>query len=211
VADFPVFRRAIATAPLLPCESARSDPRTAELNESYLAPHGIASVLDVPVHRDGRVVGLICHEHVGMPRGWTDEDRTFALAVAELLAGRMKAAEGALRTAPQHPVGPARPNVPGGAAHDLRNVLAEILAHAELLGMSCPLPPAAAARLAGITAAAERGAALVRRMFEPTPAADPGTAEHEARPPQSDRVEHLPRAEDDGTAEHESLPPDTTG
>ncbi|MDB5306585.1 MAG: hypothetical protein JWO38_787 [Gemmataceae bacterium] len=211
--DFPAFQQAISSAPLLPCEAARSDPRTAELFDSYLAPLGIASVLDAPVLRDGRVVGLVCHEHVGPPRDWTDNDRTFALAVADIVAGRMKAAEGILRTAPRpqpppvqpHP-GPPRPHEVGRSGHDLCNVLAEILSHTELVAITPQLPPGVAARLDRITAAAERAVALVRGLCDPAPGDDPGTGEHETLPP-ADPAGQSPPTDNDATGEHKSLPP----
>src|SRR5690348_11215349 len=65
LAEFPSFLRAVSAAQLLPCTAARSDPRTAELRDPYLAPLGITSVLDAPLVRDGRLVGVVCHEHVG--------------------------------------------------------------------------------------------------------------------------------------------------
>ena len=131
-----------------------------------------------------------------------DTDRSFALAVAELVAERMKAAEGALRTSPHPATGPLPPPASGNPAHDLRNALAEILAHAELITMTTQLPAGAAARLAGITASANRAVAVLRGLFEPAPAADPGTGEYKAVPP---------RTVDDQTDEHTSLPPPTTG
>ena len=50
----------------------RTDPRTAELGVAYFAPNGITSVLDAPLIRDDRLVGVLCHEHVGPARTWTD-------------------------------------------------------------------------------------------------------------------------------------------
>ena len=49
-------------------DDALSDPRTRELVDSYLRPHAISSMLDVPVWRSGKLAGVLCHEHVGPAR-----------------------------------------------------------------------------------------------------------------------------------------------
>ncbi len=71
---------------VLAAEDALSDPRTACLAGDYLEPHGIGAVLDAPVRRDDRTVGLVGHEHVGTSRAWTDRDRARATLSADLVA-----------------------------------------------------------------------------------------------------------------------------
>lgn len=206
LAEFPSFLRAVSAAQLLPCEAARSDPRTAELRDPYLAPLGITSVLDAPLVRDGRLVGVVCHEHVGPPREWTDDDRAFALRVAELVVNRMKAAEGALWTGPQ-PRFVVPSCQPPNAAHDLRNLLSEILAGAELIARTPGLSPGVADRLDRIADAARRGAALVRELFEQSAGKDADTAEHETLPEADFRTVCTPAPGNDDTGEHQPLPP----
>ncbi|UPV74968.1 GAF domain-containing protein [Halorussus limi] len=62
---------------------AREDPRTAELAEPYLEPLGIGSMLDATVRSGGEVIGVVCHEHVGDAREWTDDERRFAGEIAD--------------------------------------------------------------------------------------------------------------------------------
>ena len=78
LSDCPAFLRTIGSVSLLPCEAARNDPRTSELASTYLAPLGIGSVLYTPLQRDGRVVGVLFFEHIGSPREWSDNDRSFS-------------------------------------------------------------------------------------------------------------------------------------
>src|SRR5439155_13133332 len=61
VADFPRYFQTVAGLPALPTACAREDPRTAELRAAYLEPLGISSMLDAPLVRDGRMIGVVCH------------------------------------------------------------------------------------------------------------------------------------------------------
>jgi len=66
------------------------DPRTAELHQ-YCESRHIRSMLDVPVWVESRLVGVVCHEHVGAPRRWTSAEIDFALFVAQVIATGLEA------------------------------------------------------------------------------------------------------------------------
>jgi signal transduction histidine kinase len=68
---------------------ARTDPRTRELG-AYLEALNIGAILDAPVCRKGRPVGVLCHEHVGAPRQWSQDDQAFALAVSQTVAASLE-------------------------------------------------------------------------------------------------------------------------
>ena len=60
-------------------------------------------MLDVPIRSEGRMVGVICHEHIGPKRHWMMEEQHFAASVANTVALAIEAAdrrkvEQALRT-----------------------------------------------------------------------------------------------------------------
>jgi tRNA A-37 threonylcarbamoyl transferase component Bud32 len=84
--DFPLYFRALVTGALIPAHDAITDPRTSEFAESYLRPLGIGAMLDIPVFRRGELVGVVCHEHVGGPRGWTMDEQQFALSIGQMFA-----------------------------------------------------------------------------------------------------------------------------
>ncbi len=65
---------------------ARSDPRTSCFNESYFAPLGIVALLDVPIWVRGKMVGVICHEHVGRARAWDADEERFAALLSGFLS-----------------------------------------------------------------------------------------------------------------------------
>ncbi len=185
------YVRAVAMTPLLAAPEARTDPRTAELGAAYFAPNGITSVLDAPLMRDDRLVGVLCCEHVGPPRSWTDPDRRAARAAADLVVSRMSAAETALRSPNRVDVPPVRTERNTG--HEFRNVMNELVAHAELLKRMPGLPAAALARVDQLLAAAQRGSGLLRTLLpEPEPAAVAAPA---APVPSDETGEHEPLVE----------------
>ncbi len=91
--EFPAYFRAVEDNRTLAAEDARTDPRTSEFDRVYLTPLGITSMLDAPVRRGGRLIGVICHEQVGEPRTWSLEDQAFAGSMADFVAMTMQAHE----------------------------------------------------------------------------------------------------------------------
>jgi two-component system cell cycle sensor histidine kinase/response regulator CckA len=84
ISSLPVYCRALDEERFLALYDARTDPRTIETLE-YLKTHGISSMLDAGIYRNGQVAGVVCHEHRGEPRHWTSAERQFAATVADLV------------------------------------------------------------------------------------------------------------------------------
>jgi PAS domain S-box-containing protein len=100
---YPRYFQELDTKRIVAANEAQLDPRTSEFTEGYLAPLGITSMLDVPICSNGKMVGVICHEHIGPARRWTIEEQHFAVSVANTVALALEAAdkrklEQALRT-----------------------------------------------------------------------------------------------------------------
>jgi two-component system cell cycle sensor histidine kinase/response regulator CckA len=130
--DIPTYFSALMQRREIAAEHAREHPLTRELTDLYLAPLGITSMLDVPIYRDGHVVGVVCHEHIGPPRTWSQEDCDFAATVGDNVALQFESAERheAERTARGLKGQMAELNrlrelsqAAAGAAHDFRNLL----------------------------------------------------------------------------------------
>ena len=85
-ADYPRYFAAMSGDRPIIAHRADEDFATAEFGGSYLGPLGITSMMDVPVWFHGRVVGVICHEHVGEPRYWTPEEVDFATSLATMVS-----------------------------------------------------------------------------------------------------------------------------
>lgn len=84
-ADFPLFFRALAEEGLVVVDNVAEDPRTRELVGPYFEPLGIGGVLEAPIYVEGRLEGALSYEHVGGPRPWAPDERTFAAAMANLV------------------------------------------------------------------------------------------------------------------------------
>jgi PAS domain S-box-containing protein len=92
-AAYPKYFAALEEYRTIAAGDAFTDPRTAEFGASYLRPLGIGAMLDAPVWVRGRVVGVICHEHVGGPRAWTAEEVHFADCLANVVATVIESSE----------------------------------------------------------------------------------------------------------------------
>jgi PAS domain S-box-containing protein len=92
-ADFPAYFEALEAERTIAADDAATDPRTREFAEPYLAPLGITSMLDVPLRLRGRMVGVLCHEHVGPRRHWTLDEQNFACSMGDLVSIALEASE----------------------------------------------------------------------------------------------------------------------
>ena len=72
-------------------DDAARDQRSREL-QPYLASRQIGALLDTAVRVGGEVVGILCHEHVGGPRHWSEQEQHVAFAIGQIIAGRIATA-----------------------------------------------------------------------------------------------------------------------
>lgn len=82
----PAYFAALEEMDVIAADEALHDRRTREFAENYLQPLGITSMLDAPIHLGGGIDGVMCSEHIGPPRRWTGDEKTFAAAVANLVS-----------------------------------------------------------------------------------------------------------------------------
>ena len=90
--NYPVYFAALDQDQAIIAHDACHDEITRELNDNYLVPLGITSLLDVPIHHRGIMTGIICCEHQGSPRIWSEKEVAFLSALANLY-GRALSAE----------------------------------------------------------------------------------------------------------------------
>jgi PAS domain S-box-containing protein len=89
-ADFPHYFQTLDEGEILEIPDAHTDSRTREMTSNYLDVHGVGAMLDVPIHWRGRVMGVLCHEHVGGVRPWHADETALATAFAERIAHLME-------------------------------------------------------------------------------------------------------------------------
>lgn len=83
---YPKYFAALAEGRCIAAHDVCNDKRTAEFTVDYTVPLGIMSMLDAPIRRSGRLVGVICLEHTGSARIWTPDEEAFGSSLADLLA-----------------------------------------------------------------------------------------------------------------------------
>jgi signal transduction histidine kinase len=173
--DFPAYGNALAAHRAIVADDARTHPRTRELARDYLEPNGITSMLDAPVLRRGKVAGVVCHEHVGPKRTWTDAERSFAASVADIVALAMEQAAciearrtwGELRRLleEERPMA-ALGRVVAGVAHDFGHLLSIILARVQCIRDVPGLDERAVSHARAVVDAIRRSRELTRQLVE---------------------------------------------
>jgi signal transduction histidine kinase len=73
---------------VLAVEDATHDDRIRDIRR-YLGDRGIGALLDTAIHIHGQAVGVLCHEHHGGARTWTEQEQHFAFAVGQIVATRL--------------------------------------------------------------------------------------------------------------------------
>lgn len=143
--DFPSYFSAAEGRRTIAATHTSTSELTRELYPAYFEPLGITSTLDAPIYLEGRVVGIVCHEHTGAPREWTGAECDFVSAVADNIARLYQeheaaSARSALRSYEHHLMELHRMEAIGrvaaAVAHDFRGILSAALGFAELIRRS---------------------------------------------------------------------------
>lgn len=85
-AEFAAEFAAFETGPYVAADDAATDPRLVGLVDSYIRPAGITSMLDVRIRAAGRLLGVVCFEHVGRHHSWTPRELAAACQLADQVA-----------------------------------------------------------------------------------------------------------------------------
>lgn len=172
--DYPKYFEAIDSKRVVAVSQVSGDALFDEFRESYLDPLGIGAMLDAPVFLDGRVVGIVCHEHLGSARVWTATECDLAASVSDAIA-RLIAEDG--RASAEQTVRAYHDQLvrleglgtvgrlAAGVAHDVRNMTAGVMGAATLLLEAHPALPDVADLAGEIVRAAQRADGLVTKLL----------------------------------------------
>jgi signal transduction histidine kinase len=172
--DFPSYFQALEQQRTIAADDALGATTTGELRQSYLEPLGITSLLDAPIYVGGKVAGVVCHEHIGAPRIWTEAERDFAATVADTIARvygeyEHRHAETALESYQRHLMELHRMEALGrmaaGVAHDFRGIVSIALGFTELIRRVPNLPPQADHYAQRVVEALQRGQNLTQEIM----------------------------------------------
>ena len=172
--DFPMYFQALAEHRVMAADDAQGSPLSKELLESYLEPLGITSMIDAPLFIAGRMVGVVCHEHIGPARRWNELDADFACAVADNIARlyvelQQSNVKATLETYQRHLLELHRMEAVGrmaaGIAHDFRGIIGAAMGFAELIRRAPNLTPQIDQYARKIIEALERGRQLTNEVM----------------------------------------------
>lgn len=85
IKDFPTYFEIIRKENIIVANDAFNNPATYELNEIYLKPIGVKSLLDVPFFMNGKLAGIICFEQFS-PRIWLPDEIFFGVSIGTFLS-----------------------------------------------------------------------------------------------------------------------------
>lgn len=84
--DLPNYFDELTRNELIVSNIARETKINKELLKVYIDPLNITSMIDVPLRTEGKMIGVVCFEHVSIDHEWSLSEQKFVLSIAQLLS-----------------------------------------------------------------------------------------------------------------------------
>jgi len=91
--QYPRYFDSLEENRVIAANDAVTAVETSEFAHGYLDVLGITSMLDTPIRHSGKTVGIICTEHRGDAREWSDDEIVFAGVLSDLFGRAISARE----------------------------------------------------------------------------------------------------------------------
>lgn len=82
---YPNYMQSIEKEPIIIATDALNSDIFNELKENYFKKYNVKSIIDVPIHSSGKLLGVCCYEATDIQKEWTNEDINFAKTVTEII------------------------------------------------------------------------------------------------------------------------------
>jgi signal transduction histidine kinase len=89
--EYPRYFAGLRSERAIVADDAHTHPYTQEFSAGYLPLYQISSMLDLPIRHLGRMIGIICCEHVGTARQWQATEVRFASSLADQIGRALNA------------------------------------------------------------------------------------------------------------------------
>ncbi|WP_320815855.1 PAS domain S-box protein [Flavobacterium sp.] len=84
--DYPIYIENLQNEPIIIATDAINSDIFIELKGNYFKQFNIKSLIDIPIHSSGKLIGVCCYEATETIKEWTNEDINFARTVTEIIA-----------------------------------------------------------------------------------------------------------------------------
>lgn len=84
--DFPKYFQLLKQEEVIVTNDASFEPQVQELEEIYLKPNKITSMLDLPLRSNGKMIGVLCFENTGPVRKWNVYEVKFGILVSQIIS-----------------------------------------------------------------------------------------------------------------------------